>query len=77
MRKDIYEVAADIDEMNDRAYALRAIAREARAHGNKARVVGMPTGDGMHTPDHVLVVSPDGEVKIFKSATALAEWLGY
>lgn len=50
-----------------RTCALNAIAREARAHGNHARVVR----------DHVLVVAPDGGTLATRSAVRLASWMGY
>jgi hypothetical protein len=64
---DIYETAAYIDEAIERAHALRLMAREARRHGNRARVVR----------DHVLVIAPCGAARAFRNATSLVAWMGY
>jgi hypothetical protein len=74
--RNIYESAEDVDSMIERAHALRTIAREARKHGMCARVVGISQGRSM-VPDHVLVTSPEGSVLVTRSATKLAQWLGY
>lgn len=71
------EAASEIDSLNDRAFALRAIAREARAHGMFARVVGRKISSDTSVPCHVLVIAPNGEILVTRSAERLAKWLGY
>jgi hypothetical protein len=67
----MYEAAEDLD-MNPDDATLNRIAREARRHGCRARIVEGATG-----APHVLVLGGGGETLATRSAVRLARWLGY
>jgi hypothetical protein len=76
MYQSIHEAAEDLDTLVEKAHALRAMMREARAHGYTARVVGRNV-NGAWIPNHLLVTSSDGGCRTFTTATALVAWMGY
>lgn len=64
---DVYESADSADSDMSGSDRLRSIARFAKQHDCRARIVR----------DHVLVIGSDGAALATRSAARLAAWLGY